>query len=324
MDKLKIFVTGGGGFVGRHFAAQAGDLHDIVLMCRTQRDADEVGESTGCSTVAADLREIEEIREVLHATRPDVIVHAAGMKSVAEGEARPLECADANVIGSQSVGRVALEIGCPTVLGLSSTRAAPPTSDTYGLSKAIMERMFCSLNDKSDTMFGAIRLGNVVWSDGSVLAEWERMLAETGVIGTTGASSRRFFITVDEAVESILDCLEHIDEVQGRVVARKMGYAPADQLLAAFVEKNGGRWEQLESLPGDKEHEILIGDLELPYCREVDFGGRPYYVLSFNDGVQDPPSEAVTTETAEALSSDEITQLVSWVPSSAHVAGGSR
>jgi FlaA1/EpsC-like NDP-sugar epimerase len=95
-----------------------------------------------------------------------------------------MEAIDINVIGSQHVARVAMELGVETVIGISTDKASPPVRNTYALTKALMERMFCSLNGKTATKFVCVRFGNLAWSTGSVLPIWKRMIDQSGVIGT--------------------------------------------------------------------------------------------------------------------------------------------
>ena len=99
------------------------------------------------------------------------------------------------------------------------------------MSKALMERIFCSMNGKAETKFTAVRYGNVAWSTGSVFPVWKKMHAETGVIGTTGPEMCRFFFTVDDAVRLVLNALYNIDEVQGKVLSRKMKAAKIEDFL---------------------------------------------------------------------------------------------
>src|SRR5262249_36022839 len=159
-----------------------------------------------------DVTNIEAVRDVFVEVKPDIVIHAAATKFVDLAERQPMECVDVNVRGSQNVARGAVEKGARSVIGISTDKASPPVRNTYGLSKALMERMFCSMNGKTDTLFTCVRYGNVAWSTGSVLPIWKRMHDETGVIGTTGPEMRRFFFTVEEAVRLVLTALQNIEE----------------------------------------------------------------------------------------------------------------
>lgn len=322
MQMKTVLITGGSGSFGGGLAQALRDTYQVVLVSEDPKLNTLAEESTGCPALTADVTDIQALRTVFVETRPQIVVHAAAMKSVAQAEKQPLECVDVNVIGSQNLARVAMETDCSVVVGISSNRAAPPTRDTYGLTKAIMERMFCSLNGKTATRFASVRLGNIAWSAGSVLPVWQRMLDESGVIGTTGPEMRRFFLAMDEAADLVLASIDRIEEFQGRVLARRMKQAQIKDILVKFVELKGGRWEQIEARPGDRMEETLIGDLELPYCRQTVLDGVTHYVLGFNDKVEEPMAEAVSTANVEPLSTDEIVSLITRQPGAPSPEGG--
>jgi UDP-glucose 4-epimerase len=184
-----------------------------------------------------------------------------------------------------------------------------------------MERLFCSLNPKTDTLFTSVRLGNIAWSTGSVLPIWQRMLDEGAEITTTGPESRRFFLGVDDAVKLVNLCIERADELQGKVLAPRYRQAQVKDVLAKFVELKGGSWKQGEARPGERAEEVLVGDLELPYCHEVEFDGAAHYLLDFNTKAVKPLESLVSTGNVEPLSAAEIERLIAQQPkhSAAHM-----
>jgi FlaA1/EpsC-like NDP-sugar epimerase len=140
------------------------------------------------------------------------------------------------------------------------------------------------------------------------------MHRETGVIRTTGPEMTRFFFTVDEAVRLIETLIREIDRLQGRVLARRMKSALIRDILELWVREKGGRWERMEGRPGERTDEYLLGDLELPYTREVCYDGVPHYVISFNERSPAPPREALTSANAERLTEAEILALIDNPP----------
>ncbi|MBI4349042.1 MAG: polysaccharide biosynthesis protein, partial [Elusimicrobia bacterium] len=200
------------------------------------------------------------------------------------------------------------------VLGISTDKAAPPVRNTYGLSKALMERLFCALDSATGTRFACVRYGNVAWSTGSVLPIWKQMHERDGVIGTTGPEMRRFFFTVDEAVELVRAALEHIDDVGGGVLGRSMRSALIQDILDLWVARRGGRWERIEGRPGERSDEFLIGELELPHTREVDYGGIRHFVTRFNERAERPVSSVLSSANAERLSEAEMIALIEHPP----------
>jgi len=186
--------------------------------------------------------------------------------------------------------------------------------NTYAMTKALMERMFCSLNRKTATKLVCVRLVNLTWSNGSVLPIWKRMIDQTGVIGTTGPEMRRFIISVDEAVELILTALEHADELQGKVVTRHMKAVLIGDLLTTWVKHRGGEWKKIEGRPGERDDEYVVGDMELPYTTAVEYGGVRHYVISFNELSANPPTEPMSSANVERLSEAEMLAIIDNPP----------
>jgi UDP-N-acetylglucosamine 4,6-dehydratase/5-epimerase len=170
--------------------------------------------------------------------------------------------------------------------------------------------MYCALNGKTSTKFACVRYGNVAWSTGSVLPIWKKMHDDTGVIRSTGPEMRRFFFTVDEAVELITTAMAHIDVIQGKVLSRIMKAAQIQDLLTIWIEYKGGRWERMEGRPGERDDEFLIGDIELPYTYTSEYGGVQHYVISFNDKAARPVRVGLSSANAERLTRAEILNLI--------------
>ena len=312
--RTRILITGGSGFLGRSLGPALAADHEVVLGARNHEQNLLAHEQTGCLALPLDVSSIESVRDVFAQVQPQVVVHAAATKFVDLAERLPMECIDINVVGSQNVARVAIEKGAEFVLGISTDKAAPPISNTYGLSKALMERVFCASGATSGIDFACVRYGNVAWSTGSVLPEWKRMRDATGVIGTTGPQMRRFFFTVDEAVALVRTALEHRDLVAGKVLARRMKASLIEDLLNLWTESSGGSWQRIEGRPGDREDEFLVGELELPYARELDLDGVPHYLISFNQKVDEPLAEPVSSANAERLTREEMLHLLELGP----------
>jgi FlaA1/EpsC-like NDP-sugar epimerase len=312
--KSKLLITGGTGFLGRRLALALRDEYDVVLTGRNNKQNMLAQSFTGCDVLPMDVANIEAVRDIFTETRPHTVIHAAATKFVDLAERMPMECVDVNVTGSQNVARVAVEKGVDTVVGISTDKAAPPVRNTYGLSKALMERMFCSMNGKTKTKFACARYGNVAWSTGSVLPLWKRMHEDGGVIGTTGPDMTRFFFTVDEAVKLILTAIEHIDELQGKVISREMKSALIRELLDVWIANKGGTWKQIDGRPGERNLEYLIGDLELEYTEEKTFDGIKHFIISFNEKTRRPISVGLNSDNAQRLSRDEMYDIISRVP----------
>lgn len=313
-SKKTVLITGGTGFLGKRLGLALKDGYDVVLTGRNNKSNMAACALTGCEVIPMDVTNIEAVRDAVVSTRPAVIIHAAATKFVDLAEKQPMECVDVNVLGSQNVARVAVDKGVNVVVGISTDKASPPVRNTYGLSKALMERMFCAMNGKAATKFVCVRYGNVAWSTGSVLPIWKKMHDDTGVIGTTGPEMRRFFFTVDEAVQLVLTAMNNVEALQGKVLSQKMKAAKMAHILKVWTDHKGGTWQTIEGRPGERDDEFLIGDLELPYTSEVRFHCLQHYVISFNQKVQNPVPWGLSSANTDKLSDPEILHIISNPP----------
>ncbi|MBN7817548.1 polysaccharide biosynthesis protein [Algoriphagus pacificus] len=309
-----ILITGGTGFLGRNLALKLKKDYRVVLTGRNNKQNLFASKYTGCEVAPLDISNIESVRDVFVEFKPDIVIHAAATKFVDLAEKYPMECVDVNVLGSQNVARVAVEREIPVVVGISTDKAAPPVRNIYGMSKSVMERIFCAMDGKSATKFTAVRYGNVAWSTGSVLTIWKKMLEETGVIGTTGPEMRRFFFSVDEAVKLVITAMENIDQVKGKVLSRHMKAAQMQDILQTWIEDKGGKWEKIEGRPGERDDEFLIGDLELAYTQELNFDGIKHYLISFNEKVANPISFGLSSANTDRLTREEILDIINNPP----------
>lgn len=303
---MRILVTGGSGFLGRGLARALGKEHEVVLAARNHEANAAAERETGCRSIPLDVCRPESVRDVLASERPVVVVHAAASKRVQAAESHPLECVDVNIRGSQNVARAAAEYGVEVVLAISTDKAAGATAGLYGATKAVMERMLCALDSGSKTAFACVRLGNVAWSTGSVLPEWQRMLREDGVISTTGPDMRRFLISLDEAIAIVRSALERIDELRGGVVVPAMRAARIGDLLEEFAEEHGCRWTTAPRRPGDADDEVLLAEGELPFARSIDLG----WLVRFSGERGTNLIAQVTSATAPRLTRPELRSLV--------------
>ncbi len=315
MNNNKIIVTGGTGFLGKRLGKRFREMgYQVVLTGRNSKQNLIASEFSGCEVLAMDVSNIESVRDIITQVRPGIIIHAAATKFVDIAEVQPMEVIDTNVTGSQNVARVAIERGINLVIGISTDKASPPVRNTYGLTKALMERMFCAMDRKSDTNFLCVRYGNVAWSTGSVLCIWRKMLKDSGVIGTTGPEMLRFFFTVDEAVELVVTALQNGEHLHGKVLSRRMKAAKMEDIIKTWISLHGGRYEQRSGRPGERNEEFLIGEQELPFTREQIYGNIPHYIISFNQTVDSPLLAVISSGNAERLSKKEIIQLIDNPP----------
>lgn len=314
MTQETVLITGGTGFLGRRLALALKDSHRVVLAARNNKQNADAQHRTGCLALPMDVARLESVRDTFLEVRPDIVIHAAATKYVDLAERQPMECLDVNVLGSQNVARVAIDLGVRTVIGISTDKTAPPVKNLYGMSKAVMERSYCLLDGKTATRFACVRFGNIAWSTGSVFPIWRRMHRETGVIGTTAPESRRFFFSGEEAAELVLTALRHIDVTGGKILSRKMKSTQMSDVLDVWTKHLGGRWERIAPRPGDYVDEQLFGEVEIPFTTEIDLDGMVHFLISMHERAERPVDRVVDSKNAERLSEAEILDLIQNPP----------
>jgi UDP-N-acetylglucosamine 4,6-dehydratase len=294
-----ILITGGTGFLGKRLGRLLRDCeHHVVLGGRNNKQNLIAGQLTGLEVIPLDVTRMDSVRDAINYTKPDLIIHAAATKFVDLAEKYPLEAIDVNVLGSQNVARAAIDKGVPAVIGISTDKASPPIRNTYGLTKALMERAFAALDAQNGTRFVTVRYGNVAWSTASVLCVWRKMLREGGLIETTGPEMYRFFFTIEEAVDLVITAMQNIPELGGLTLSRPMKAAKMRRILEIWTRLAGGSYRVIAARPGDRTEEFLIGAAELNRCRTTD-GSLP---------------EPVSSRNAPQLTDEEIIALIQSVP----------
>jgi FlaA1/EpsC-like NDP-sugar epimerase len=309
--KRTLLITGGTGFLGRRVGIALREKYHVVLTGRNHKHNRDAQVFTGCTTLPMDVTNIESLRDVFAETRPNIVLHAAATKYVDLSERQPMECLDINVLGSQNVARVCVEKGVEIVVGMSTDKTAPPVSNTYGLTKALMERLFCAMNAKTGTTrFACVRHGNIAWSTGSVFPIWKQMHDSTGVIGSTGPDMTRYFSKVEDAVDLVITAIDNIALAQGAVLSRKMKAARIRDLLDLWIREKGGRWEKIEGRPGERSHEYLVGEPELHYTASIEINGVRHFVTRFNEPAESPLPAVLCSETAERMTEGEMLDII--------------
>jgi len=309
-----ILITGGTGFLGRHLGMFFRPDNRVVLGARNNAQNALAGQMTGCEVMPLDITNIESVRDVFTELKPNVVIHAAATKYVDLSEKYPMECLDVNVRGSQNIVRISTESGINTLIGMSTDKAAPPVANIYGLTKALMERVFCAMNGKTDTKIVCVRHGNIAWSTGSFLPIWKRMHEANGVIGSTGPDMTRYLSTVDEAVALVATAIDNIDDLQGSVVSREMKAVKIRNMLETWIKHKGGSWHQIDGRPGERPHEYLMGEPELAYTAKAAYGDAVHYVTRFDKPVKDPLAEIRCSADAEQLSESEMWSIIDNAP----------
>lgn len=195
----------------------------------------------------------------------DLVIHAAAMKHIPEGERDPVSTAEVNVNGSMIVASAAHVLGIQQVIGISTDKACKPHT-VYGASKMMMERVFQAWARVSKTRFNLCRYGNVLGSNGSVLQVWKHMEEKDGIVHATDPNMTRFWLSPSQAVDVILHSLAN--EPSGTISVPDLPALEMGQ-MAKWVLKPTTKIIYEGLRPGEKYHEDMISEQEGVYTAVV-------------------------------------------------------
>ena len=306
----KILITGGTGYLGRNLALFYKKKYKVFIGARNNKQNFLVKNLTNCEVVPLDVSNIESVNDCLNYTKPDIVIHAAATKFVDLSEKFPFECIDINIVGSANIARACINKKIPTVIGVSTDKASPPIKNIYGLSKSCMERLFSSIQPYGKTKFICVRYGNVTWSTGSVLPIWKQMFNKNKTILTTGPNMRRFFFSVEEAVNLIDQALKHKDKLSGKILSAEMKSSKMIDILKVWVKKYGGKYKIIKTRKGDRLDEYLIGEDELKYAEEFKIKNKKFFIIDFNILSKKPLKKIVSSQNAKRLNNNEIEKII--------------
>ena len=216
INEKTILVTGGTGSFGKRFIKTVLTLYrpkKIIVLSRDELKQfemrSEFSELSGgrIRYFIGDVRDKERLYRAFDEV--DVVIHTAALKQVPAAEYNPIEAIKTNIMGSMNVINAAIDCNVERVISLSTDKAANPIN-MYGATKLCSDKLFVAANSyqgQHPTCFSVVRYGNVVGSRGSVIPLFLKM-RETGKISITDKRMTRFWITLEQGVNFVLDCLE--------------------------------------------------------------------------------------------------------------------
>jgi FlaA1/EpsC-like NDP-sugar epimerase len=276
-ERKRVLITGAGGSIGSELARQLaqrsdGRLERLLLLDSAETPLWDVHRQAGAHLgeravpVLASVRDTRRLRELLQEERPDVVLHAAALKHVHMCEEHPLEALATNSWASCRLAELACELGVPNFTFVSTDKAVAP-SCVMGASKRFAETYVRSLAQVSATRFAAVRFGNVLGSNGSVLPLFHEQIARGGPVTVTDPRVTRFFMTIPEACGLILQATRIAQG--GEVYVLEMGEPVrvldmAHNLIRLYGFEPGRDIEVkiIGLRPGEKLHETLLDEAE--------------------------------------------------------------
>lgn len=271
-----ILVTGGGGSIGSEIVRQIAGYYParLVVFDIYENNAYEIQQEMkrkhpelNLSAVIGSVRDEDKVTDIINRVKPDVVFHAAAHKHVPLMEDAPCEAVKNNVKGTYNCAKAAAEAGVRRFLLISTDKAVNPTN-VMGASKRLCEMIIEAMNEKyPDTEFVAVRFGNVLGSNGSVVPLFKKQIEQGGPVTVTHPEITRFFMTIPEAVSLVLQAGTYAKG--GEIFVLDMGEpVKIDELarnlieLAGFVPDADIKIEYTGLRPGEKLYEEILMDEE--------------------------------------------------------------
>lgn len=262
LDGLDVLITGGTGSFGQCFVSTVLERYRparLIVFSRDElkqfqmRERFPEAEHPSLRYFIGDVRDRDRLYRAFDGV--DAVIHAAAMKQVPACEYNPIEAIRTNVLGAANVVDAAIDRGVPRTIALSSDKAANPVN-LYGATKLSADKLFIAANSYAGarkTRFSVVRYGNVIGSRGSVIPLFLKA-REQGTIRVTDDRMTRFWITLQQGVDFVLDSLERMRG--GEIFIPKIPSMNIMDLARAVapdcaVERIGIR-------PGEKLHEVMV------------------------------------------------------------------
>ena len=266
-----VLITGGTGSFGKAFVKRVladDEIKKLVVFSRDELKQFEMAEQINSPKLRYFLGDVRDYQRLLQATDGvDVIVHAAAMKQIPAAEYNPMEAIKTNVIGAENIVNAAIQNGISKVVALSTDKAANP-ANLYGATKLCSDKLMVAGNilaGSRGTKFACVRYGNVLGSRGSVIPFFlER--AKEGSLPITDERMTRFWLTIEDGVQFVLDSLERMHG--GEIFVPKI---PSFKVTdVARVVCPGIPTRVIGIRPGEKLHEIMITEDDSNYTYEFE------------------------------------------------------
>lgn len=285
-----ILVTGGGGSIGSELCRQIAAHHpkQLIILDIYENNAYDIQQELlrkypelNLAVLIASVRNEERIDSIFETYRPNIVYHAAAHKHVPLMEDSPHEAIKNNVFGTYKVAQAADRYGTDKFVLISTDKAVNPTN-IMGASKRLCEMLIQTMNCCSRTNYVAVRFGNVLGSNGSVIPLFKKQIAEGGPVTVTHPDIIRYFMTIPEAVSLVLQAGAYAKG--GEIFVLDMGEPVKILDLATNLIKLSGYrvGEDIEIKftglrPGEKMYEELLMNEEglKETANKIIFIGKP-------------------------------------------------
>lgn len=318
LDGRSILITGGTGSFGRAFIQRVLTHHSparVAIFSRDELKQYELKQSLPDERLRfllGDIRDRDRLQLALHGV--DYVIHAAALKQVDTAEYNPIEYIRTNVLGSENVITASMAAGVKKVVALSTDKASSPVN-LYGATKLTADKLFISGNHYSipfGTAMSVVRYGNVLGSRGSVVPAF-RHLADAGApIPITDFQMTRFWITLKQAVDFVIDALAGMQG--GELFVPKIPSMRVVDLARAIAPNS--KLAEVGIRPGEKLHEEMISAADA--MRTIEQSSRFVVMPATGDwGYETPNGDPVprgfsysSDQNEQWLSGDDVLNLL--------------
>lgn len=275
LDGKVVLVTGGTGSFGKKFVKKIleYDIKKVIVFSRDELKQYEMAQDFKDPRIRffiGDVRDKDRLYRAFDGV--DIVVHAAAMKQVPACEYNPFEAIKTNIYGAQNVIEAAIDRGVRRVIALSTDKACSPVN-LYGATKLASDKLFVAANSYvggKETRFSVVRYGNVAGSRGSVVPFFKK-IRHTGKLPITDERMTRFWITLDQGVQFVIDSLRRMRG--GEIFVPKIPSMRVLDLAEAIAPEC--EIEIVGIRPGEKLHEAMISEDDARHTLEFD----TYYVI---------------------------------------------
>ena len=272
IENKVVLVTGGGGSIGSELCRQIASYKpkQLIILDIYENNAYEIqqelirqyGTKLNLLTLIASVRNSHRIESIFEKYRPDVVFHAAAHKHVPLMETSPVEAIKNNVFGTYKTAVAAGKYGTKRFVLISTDKAVNPTN-IMGASKRLCEMIVQYFDGQYDTEYVAVRFGNVLGSNGSVIPLFKKQIAEGGPVTVTHKDIIRYFMTIPEAVSLVLQAETYAKG--GEIFVLNMGEPVKIDALARNLIRLSGYKPDVDIKikytglrPGEKLYEELL------------------------------------------------------------------
>ena len=321
----KILITGGTGSLGTALVERllSLDVEQIRIFSRNELKQVEADSKFSDSRLRFLIGDVRELDRLIRATEDvDFVFHAAALKHVDKIEYNPFEAIKTNVNGSQNVIDACLHNNVKKAICIGTDKAVSPLN-TYGATKLLTEILFVSAMHYSNpkkhpTNFIAVRYGNVFGSSGSVIPRFIQQIQSKQKITITDPNMTRFSITMDEALDLILNAME-LGKGSEIFVPKLKSYSIQTVRDTLFELLDNTGEEIIGIRPGEKIHEVLINKDEIRKTWELDnqyiipnaYSTAEQIQSSYDNIKKVTDLELYSSEHAKRMEKDELKNIIS-------------